>query len=353
MNKSEYLEVTGNISLDTDWVELLIKKIAISPFKHIHFIFNSRTVPTDKLGLLEEIINYQKLYLKEEIYKNTFQVNSSFINQENILFIKENSNKINILFDEKEDSTKDIQIQFDAVARSTNLLMSNRIKYDISLICNDFIKDDIKKIYLFLKSLKGLNNIYLLFSYNFAKNALSKKTLSLILIEFFDMWFKDLECDFDIKILSILIMKLMNLPSSFCQFSTSCMTNNQKIMIDYEGNIVPCENMNEPNNIIGNVKTNEIVDLFSNNPNKERLDRLREKRNSNCLFCEWYFCCNGGCMNDYDENDRRNYFCSSYHEIFQHIRLVLKELSILNENEDILINSNSINRACSKNIASL
>lgn len=335
--------------MNRDSMNFLMGKVANSQFDSIKFIFKGWETSVVDLEYFKEIVCLQKSHLKEKKYNNIVYMNGDSINLKNISFIKENSSKVNLFV---ISTSKNIEARLDALLSNESLLTKNEGKFDLTLTYNDFIINKTKKIYLLLKSLNNLENVYLLFSSNLYQSILSKPNLSDILNEFFDIWIEDLECNFDIRILSLLVMKLLGLPGGFCQFGDSCTSNHHKIAIMNNGIVFLCENVNNVNSIIGNIRTDEINDLLFNNLSRGRLEQFRKRRNNSCLFCEWHSCCNGGCISDFDKSDKRDYFCSSYKKIFQHFQLVLKELSIVDEEGILAINENSFNKALIKQITS-
>jgi uncharacterized protein len=324
----------GTMSLEL--AELFIKKVSESPiYKDIQFTFHGGEPLLVGLDYFEKITSYQKRYLEGKTYSNTFQTNGSLINKELIQFAHKNQFHFSVSLDGPKQINDANRVfkngngTYDIIMKNLELLNTNRQKFSLLAVYSDLMKNS-DEMFTFFKSLKGLTLIDFL-----PMRANHETTFQLnygyFLINMFDKWFNDPECDFDIRILSGIVKSLTGLPFRLCTFTETCVTHSNIFTLDPYGNAYPCDNKTYNNFLLGNIQTNSIDDLMVNYPIRERLASLETKKNQNCLFCKWYLQCHGGCPDHYDAKTKQNAYCLDYKNVFLHIQNVLRNYMILDD----------------------
>jgi len=248
------------------------------------------------------------------------------------------------------------ELQDERISEKMELLMKNKLNYELILRCSDRLARNIDDICLFLKSLEGLMNLHLYLPNIINQGILTQNNLSKILVGLFDYWFYDFECEFDIKLLTGMVLGLFGLPRSYCLFKESCATQAFILSVDSDGNAFPCDSNERRRTIIGNIKTDEIDQLMLDNINREKQKRADLKKISpSCCFCKWYSSCYGACPIHFNPSTKENQFCRDFKETFSYIHSKLKERNIIDDEENILVKDEKTipNKALKKAILGL
>ena len=340
-------------TMDLKLAELFIKNISDSiNYKNITFMFHGGEPLLVGLDYYEEIVHFQKKYLKRKSYTNSFQTNGSLINKELINFIKKNNFSLSISLDGPKKINDSNRIykngsgSFDTIINGLNILNSKKQKFNILVVYCDLMIDS-REMYFFFKELNGLITL------DFLPMRANHETpfqvnYGYFLINLFNLWFNDPKCQFDIRILSSIIHSLLGLTPNLCVLRGSCITNSHLFSLDPYGNVYPCDNDTYSNVLLGNIQTNKIDDLFGNHSVRRKLSNFEIKKYQACHFCEWYPHCHGGCPDHYDVSKKQNAYCEDYKKIFKHIRGTLEEHSILNNYRET--NPENINKIPNKNL---
>ncbi|HBF36200.1 MAG TPA: hypothetical protein DDW50_02645 [Firmicutes bacterium] len=319
---------------DLATAELFIKKIVKSMFSFIDFTFDLRTVLLLNLNFFEKIIGFQKQYLYEKEYTNTIQINSASINEEFISFAKTNQFGLAISIDgvfQKELKSQDL------ILEKLRMLNKEEVKYELITTFNDAMIQDTGEVYRFFKSLDGLTGVDLLIPDIFEQSPMNGGGLSRTINGLFDYWFNDIDCNFDIKILTSFVLSLLGLQQPKCIFKECCMSESNALVIDLAGSVYPCERRAMKAYLLGNIATDEIDQFMVNNFTRQKHARIDSKVKQSCRFCRWYLSCYGGCPAQLNQMTRQNEFCDEMQAIFSHIHSVLQECGILDNDENILI----------------
>jgi uncharacterized protein len=320
--------------MDLGIAKKLIKNIADDTFyKNVCFHLHGGEPLILGLDYLRELVNLQKEFLTEKSYTNNIQTNGSLITEEIISFIKENGIHIAISIDgpkhinDKNRVFKNGQGTYEKIVKNIKLLSDHGVKFSIAAVYKEFVKD-VSEMYSFLKSFDCLQKVDFLASKVYVAGS---QNYGHFLSDIFDIWFNDSECEFDIRILSIITQNLLGLGNNLCMFKEVCVTQVHGISIDPYGNAYPCDNINYNYCLLGNIENESITNLLVNNPIRNRLKKMQLKRIESHRFCKWYPYCFGGCPTHFNEITKTNAYCADYQIIFSHIQHALIVHSILDE----------------------
>jgi uncharacterized protein len=329
-------------TMDIELAELLIKKIGEgSSYQRVFFSFHGGECLLIGLDYFEKIISFQKQYLKGKTCKNFFQTNGSLINKELIRFAQKNQIGFSISLDGPKAVHDANRVYcngdgtYDCIMRNISLLNTYEQEFSILSVYNELMTDS-DEIFYFFNSLKGLNAIDFL-PMRPTHELTFQKNFGNFLIDMYDKWFYDPQCQFDIRTLSMMIKGFLDIGVELCYFKESCLRC-AIIEVDPFGNVYPCDGHIYNNHLLGNIKTDQIDDLTSSNhPIRRKLARLGIDNTQTCRFCNWYKQCHGGCPDLYDLTRGKNVYCSDYKKIFQHIKNALKSNMILDDQDKTII----------------
>jgi uncharacterized protein len=341
--------------MELELAELFIKKISRSThYSNVTFTFHGGEPLTLGLDYYEKIVCFIKRYLKGEKYSLNFQTNGSLINKDIIEFAKVNK----IYFSISLDGPKEIHDlnrvykngagTYEKIRENLKLLYDTGTKYSLLTVHSELMKDS-NVIYSFFKSIEGSHFTDFLPMRQASFDGLYQSNYGNFMIELFDLWFNDSEYEFDVRLLTVFVKRLLGIYTALCTFRETCVTEAEILTVDPVGNAYPCDNDTYHNYLLGNIKDNEIDELMRNHPIRKKLALQRLKKYESCRFCNWYSICHGGCPDHYNSVLKRNAYCLDYQKILSHIQAVLKDYSILDENGKLNIgNINKIPNKCLK-----
>lgn len=320
--------------MDLDLVEEVFKKCSDSNTnEEICFIFHGGEPLIVGLEYFRKMIVFQKKYLGEKKYINAIQTNGSMLSGDIIDFFKKNNFQLSISLDgpqEIHDSNRVFKNGLgthEKIMENVRLLYNNGIGFSILAVYSELMKNS-QDIYSFFNSIEGLRAVDFLAMNNVIK---FQKKYGHFLVDIFDTWFNDPNCNFDIRILNSMVKSLLKLGSTMCHFSKQCVLSANVISIDPHGNVYPCDRELFNDFLLGNIKYEKIDSLLKMHSVRKKFAMLQKNQNESCKFCEWYLNCGGGCPSNYDDLKKQNAYCSDYKLLFQHIKTILNEKSLLDD----------------------
>jgi len=147
------------------------------------------------------------------------------------------------------------------------------------------------------------------------------------LCELFDAWLPEAMDCVSIRTFDGLLRAELTGNSGLCAFETTC---GQCPVVEYNGDVYPCDFFVQPEWRMGNVLTMPFEKLVQRKSTRE-FRRAKHKLPDDCAACRWKDLCKGGCLKDRQRIsgnfDAVSYFCESYKRLFEHAAQPLKELA--------------------------
>ncbi len=143
----------------------------------------------------------------------------------------------------------------------------------------------------------------------------------------FDWWYprtRALEPPLKLRWFDAVLATYLDLPADDCTLAAEC---GNYLVVDYNGDVYPCDFYVEPPLRLGNVHDLDrpLGDLL-NSPRQAAFGRCKSALPRACNVCPWLRHCRGGCPKD-RLADRLNYLCPAYRMFFEHAHERLAELA--------------------------
>jgi uncharacterized protein len=327
-------------AMDLELVAEIFKKCSASHSnQEICFIFHGGEPLMVGLEYFRQIVALQKKYLGAKTYLNTIQTNGSLLSDDLVDFFKQNNFHLSISVDGPQNIHNSHRI--DPNGRGTHkkimekigLLHNKGISFSLLAVYSELMSDS-QAIYSFFKSIAGLSAVDFLAMHNAIH---FQKGYGRFLIDIFDIWFNDHDCNFEIRILNSMVRSLLGLGSTMCHFNKQCVLSANVIAIDPHGNVYPCDRELFTDFLLGNIKDGPIDSLLATHLVRKKFAMSQKSKNASCQFCEWYLNCGGGCPGDYDDFKKQNAYCPDYKLLFQHITRALKAKSLTDDDGKIIV----------------
>ena len=229
------------------------------------------------------------------------QTNGTIIGKPQIEMFKQYDVNVGISLDGLQKShdanrvTKDGKPTFDLIMSNIRNLISNGIKPNILLTINDSNVNDLKDIYEYIIDEYKLNMSFNALYPSVYDNSvdLDSDCFAQSVNDLFDMWISDND-NKSVIIPFLRIMEGLLFPNDgigTCHWRRDC--SKTMIAIDTNGDLFNCEHwVDKKQYSLGNIKEGLAECIRRNNIFSERAERLK---NSDCVNCEIYNLCYGGC----------------------------------------------------------
>ncbi|MFH1612329.1 MAG: anaerobic sulfatase maturase [bacterium] len=284
------------------------------------------------IDFFRKVIDFQKKYGKSgQIVGNSIQTNGILLNEEWFKLFKEYNTFIGISLDGNEEIHNYYRGKsFSKTMQAISLLKKENVEFNILTVINNFNANKSKEMYDFFLQ----NNFFYIQLIpcvekdekgNITSFSIESKSYGKFLCEFFDLWYNDGKPKISVRFFDNILEVLAGLNPGYCEFKDTC---GDYLVIEYNGDIYPCDFFVKSEWKLGNILENSFEELFSKN--KITFGSLKSKVNETCKKCKWFFICKGGCLKYRMINDNKyyelDYFCDSYKEFFEYSHHKLKNI---------------------------
>ena len=142
----------------------------------------------------------------------------------------------------------------------------------------------------------------------------------------FDAWLPEAMDGVSIRTFDGLLRRQLTGRTGLCAFETTC---GQCPVIEYNGDVYPCDFFVQPEWRMGNILSMSFEKLVRRKCARE-FRRAKYRLPDDCADCRWKDLCKGGCLKDRQRIsggfDAASYFCESYKRLFEHAAQPLEEL---------------------------
>ncbi len=359
-----YPERQSNWRMDEQTLENYIRQNIQSQNSDVVDIIWQGGEPT-MLGIdfYRKALDIQNKYKGKKSINNCLQTNGINIDDKWAQFLKENNFLVGLSIDGDRISndahrhTRAGKSTFDAVLKGVECLKKHKVEFNTLTVVN---AENVKRpldVYRFLKRLgsrymqfiplvereanqpdeNGLTLIKPDFSGQCAVTAWSApaKEYGRFLNTIFDYWLKN---DFG----SVFVMNFEQTMTKLLGGVSGCVINEtcgRNLVIESNGDIYSCDHYVYPDNKLGNINSDEIINLFRSPKQIEFGLSKRDNMSKDCANCFVRPACNGGCPKhrfeiSSDGKPNKNYFCDGYFiHLSYAIPIMHRILSYLKSNE--------------------
>jgi len=146
------------------------------------------------------------------------------------------------------------------------------------------------------------------------------------LVQVFDEWYGGGAPSISIRTFDNFLQSFLGIQNDLCVHADQC---DAGIVVEYNGDIYPCDFYVHPQWKLGNVFEDELATLCTS-PRRTAFLEQKQPLPAQCQRCNYRRCCKGGCprarVSPDDNSKDSDYFCSSYIRFFEHAEAKLTML---------------------------
>ncbi len=295
-------------------------KKATKEATQINIIFQGGEPLLTPIAFYKEVIKYTKTFNNKVSF--SLQTNGLNITKEFAIFFKEHSFLIGLSLDGNEDTHMFYRSNFDEVLKGIELLNEYQVRYNILTVITDHLCKNIDLVLNFYKDkFKYLQFIPCLDKDN--KVFLTNEHYITFLKKTFDFYYDMYQQGnpISIQFFDDIINKLLGYGGTVCTQQGSCST---QFVIEANGDVYSCDFYVDDNHKIGNIFESTYEEMFYTITN---INFIKESKlhHNNCLDCEYYNLCLGGCKRLKREN--LFIYCDVYKEFYRYALPKLNEIA--------------------------
>ena len=318
--------------------EETLEKIIASSLEYnrgsLNFVFQGGEPTLVGIDFYKKVIEFQKKHNNHfvKIY-NSIQTNGYSLDEEFIIFLKENNFLVGISYDgineihDKYRIDKDNNPTSNQIQKTISLLTKHQVEFNILCVVTQEIMDNVESVFENLKKYKYLQFVPKISDFNSTNQALDNVEYGNFLIKLFKLYAKQILNneyisirDFDNYIVSIL---------GYQNYSCSAIGRcGGYVVFEANGNAYPCDFYMLDQYYLGNINEQSIDKLIRSEVNHE-FNKESLILNKECFNCQYHRLCNGGCRRLRKEPRGISFYCEAYKLFFSECLEDMKKLSLL------------------------
>ncbi|MEZ5402445.1 MAG: anaerobic sulfatase maturase [Bryobacteraceae bacterium] len=206
------------------------------------------------------------------------------------------------------------------VMKGVECLQKNKVDFNILCVLSQANVDKPKEIYKFYKSI-GIDNIQYIPLAEFNRDGsrmpftITPEQYGKFLVDTFDLWWPDRR-KVRIRFFDNIAESVAGMKPGSCTMHETC---DSYCVVEYNGDVYPCDFFVESNWKIGNLALDSWPEIARR---ARRFDFAKKKTlgHPECHVCEWQSICHGGCPKFREGPQGRfedlDYFCQAYKMIY-------------------------------------
>ncbi|MCL4416638.1 MAG: anaerobic sulfatase maturase [Actinobacteria bacterium] len=251
-----------------------------------------------------KIIEYQQKYARSSsIISNGLQTNATLIDND----LAKHLSKYNFLLGVSLDGPENLHNRyrklknntgsFKRVLKTIDILKESKVEFNTLTLVNDFNVSHPEEIYDFLVKNKLIYHQYIpCVEYDNCGNlkifSINGKSWGDFLIRIFNKWYPHDIYKISIRLFDSILNRLVNGRATNCEMLKYC---NNYFVVEYNGDIYPCDFFVEKELKIGNIMEN-TWDNILNSKIFNDFSGLKAGYNKNCTDCIYLDFCFGDCL---------------------------------------------------------
>ena len=277
------------------------------------------------LDFYEKAVELQKKYAcPNQKINNSLQTNAILLDEKWCRFLHENNFLVGISIDGPQQFHDDYRTDnagagsFDKVMKALKICKDYKVEFNVLVLLNDknvecpdelfdfFIENKIKYLQFVpcIEKVCDTNRI--------ADFSITPQQYGRFLCRIFDRW-RELGMEtLSIRTFDSILSHCLTDRHTICVFDKRCAGY---IVVEYTGDVFPCDFFVEPKWRLGNIMDTPINELAAG-AKKLEFNRAKQNLSNNCLVCRYLDVCRGGCQKD--RIDSKPYFCQSYKDFFDY-----------------------------------
>ena len=334
-----YAEESTKLKLMPDEVVAkLIDELAALDEDEVKFIWHGGEPLMASLSFYENVLVQQKKTFKtERRFSNIIQTNGTLLNEENISFLTDKHFGVGVSLDGPPAVQNANRPYFGGLPSFTDvwkgvtLLLEREVDFGVLAVVTQNSLCQVEQIFDFFvqHNIKTFGFLpYLSFtSGSLHPLAVSADEYGLFLEKIFKKWVELDDPNVNISNLYDCLDGLLGRTPYKCEASGGCLRC--FFAINQSGDVFPCSRfVGEDAFCYGNI-LDQTLNTLLNNSKAQKTKEMRQTALTECLECQWFSACNGGCLH-YRYEKRGSildpyYYCDSKKRLFELMKSWLKE----------------------------
>jgi len=280
------------------------------------------------LGFYRKVVKYQSLFaMPGQVVENSLQTNGILIEENWARFLSRYRFLVGVSLDGPQDIhdyyRKDQagSGSYEKVTEGIKWLRRYNVDFNILVLLNRRNIERSRELYRFLID---HDFRYLQFipcverdpeTGGLAEYSINQEQYGQFLCIAFDQWTREGIPQVYIRDFEDILFAYVTGETPSCTYSQEC---GKYIVIEYNGDVYPCDFYVEPRWFLGNLTEQPLEDIIAGDKFNEFRFR-KTKMAQKCGACPWFKYCHGGCPKHWTLLGLdHNYFCSSYRMLFEH-----------------------------------
>ncbi len=300
----------------------------------------------------EKALYYQQKYANGKKIENALQTNSLLINDEWCSLFRRGNFLLGVSLDGPQDIHDSFRLDgggrgtFDRVMRSVERLKANSVEFNTLSVVNSKCAGRGKEIYNFFKAIgsrymqflpavefvsdEHLGGILgdrgrILSPANSSAGGVSEWSTGALdfgnfMCDIFDEWIKADVGEYFVQLFDTTLANWYGVMPGLCAYAKSC---GDGLVVEYNGDVYSCDHFVYPEFKLGNLMNKKMREMYGSQQQFEFGVSKRAGLPDECMLCEYYFACTGGCpkhrFRDSAEDKAKNYLCEGYKRYFAHV----------------------------------
>lgn len=284
-------------------LEKIISSYLKLPLQEYSFVWQGGEPTIMGLNFFKKAVEFQKQYAPSNaIISNGLQTNATLIDKPMAEFFASQNFLLGVSLDGPKDLHNKFRLTIDGkpthskVMQGINHLRNEKTEFNILCLVNSENVSKPKELYRYYRE-KGFNFLQFIPCVEYDKNgnlnhySITGKQWGEFLCEIFDIWYRKDTKKISIRHFDSVLNYLVLGQYTECTMDKNC---RQYFVVEYDGEIFPCDFFVEKNLQLGNINTSTWEEALTASVYKE-FGEKKSAFNSQCISCEWLQFCHGDC----------------------------------------------------------
>lgn len=314
-------------TMTLETLERLVDTYLFYSYPNSTFAFQGGEPTLAGLPFFEKLVELQKRYGRDgQNVSNALQTNGILINENWCRLFREYNWLIGLSLDGPQEIhdtyrfNKGGQGTWRRVMKTVEIMQKEKVEFNILCVLNTVNVGRAKELYKFFRSIHVDNIQYIPISEFFPDGSLMPFTITpeqygKFLLETFELWWPDRR-KVRIRFFDNLAEALAGQKPGACTMHETC---DSYVVVEYNGDIYPCDFFVEKRWKIGNINIDSWAEIARR---QRRFEFAMNKTlpRPECQACEYQNICHGGCPKFRHARHRRfedlDYFCEAYKMVY-------------------------------------
>jgi len=358
LEKEKLYKNYSNHRMDDKLLEIFIRQqIESQQIPKISFVWQGGEPSLLGIDYFEKVVKLQLKYGEGKEIINSFQTNGTNITDGWCRFFKDNNFLVGLSIDGPEKLHNRFRKYKNGSGSFTRILNSikslkyygvefntltvvNQYNVDFPLEIYDFLKEQGSRFIQFIPLVEVISKqstqdgLYLLSPEDIGESEIApwsveSKKYGDFLIAIFDQWVKYDVGDYFVPTFDATLANWIGVTSGMCAYNETC---GNAPVIEFNGDIYPCDHYVYPSNLIGNLKNMSLLESMKDLKMQQFGLAKKATLPEQCRKCRYHFACHGECPKNRIALTQKgekglNYFCEGLYKYFSHVTPYMEFMS--------------------------